>query len=250
MQRQPPQLVAGKETDSLLQVYLLGSVDFRAALGLQQRLAYEVSGNRSTAALLLCEHPLIVTIGREGSWSHLRSGPEELRARRWPVRWINRGGGCWLQVPGQLAIYPILPLDRLGLSLRDYLQRLQAVLIALLDDFSIRAEKGGRSADLHVGPRSIAGVGVAVRDWVSYFGAALNVNPDLELFRDLFTSTALGGPATSLERERHGPLRPALVRERLLEHFAAGFHFGQTRVLFEHPSLKRKACSDAVATPS
>jgi lipoyl(octanoyl) transferase len=243
-------LAASKATDSLLQVYLLGCLDFQAALSLQRRLAYEVAGNRSTAAVLVCEHPLMVTIGREGSWGHLRSGPQELRARGWPVRWVNRGGGCWLQVPGQLAFYPILPLDRLGLSVQDHLQHIQATVIDLLDDFSIRAEMQEGSADIRVGARSIAGLGVAVRDWVSYFGAALNLNPDLELFRDLFTAEAPSGLATSLERERHGPLRPALVRERLLEHFAARFHFDQTRVFFDYPSLKRKACSDAVATPS
>ena len=33
---------------------------------------------------------------------------------------------------------------------------------------------------------------------------------------------------TSLVRERRGPVRPAMVRERLLEHFAARFGFGRT----------------------
>jgi lipoyl(octanoyl) transferase len=249
MTSQPRKRVSSRGTESLLQAYLLGSVRFADAVSLQRRLAYEVAGNRSLAALLVCEHPLIVTIGREGSWSHLRCGPEEMRERGWPVRWVNRGGGCWLQLPGQLAVYPILALDRLELSVRDHLESVQAVLVDLLDDFSIRAETSPESANVHVGSRCIAGLGVAVRDWVSYFGAALNLNPDLEMFRDLFASR-VSGASTSLERERHGPLRPALVRERALEHFAARYHFDQTRVFFDHPMLTRKACSDAVATPS
>src|SRR5205814_1158141 len=89
--------------------------------------------------------------------------------------------GPVLQVylPGQLAIYPILPLDRLGLSLSAYLERLQAALLALLDDFRIRGETRPDQAGIWAGPRPIATVGVAVRDWVSYYGAVLNVNPDL-----------------------------------------------------------------------
>ena len=54
-------------------------------------------------------------------------GPAELAARCWPVRWVNRGGGCVLHLPGQLAIYPILALDRLGLGLQAFLDHLHAV---------------------------------------------------------------------------------------------------------------------------
>src|SRR2546427_10169943 len=103
---------ADEGVERTLSVYLLGSVDFEAALAFQRRLAYEVAGNRDSGALLLCEHAPLVTIGRHGSWRHVVLEPEELRARRWPVRWVNRGGGCILHAPGQLAIYHILPLDR------------------------------------------------------------------------------------------------------------------------------------------
>src|SRR6184192_1225806 len=122
MQPRPPKLATVTRTDAVLQVYLLGSVDFEAALALQHRLAFEVACNRSAAFLLVCEHPATITIGREGSWRHLRSGPDELRAQGLPVRWVNRGGGCLLHIPGQCVLYPILALDRLGLGLQDYLE--------------------------------------------------------------------------------------------------------------------------------
>jgi lipoyl(octanoyl) transferase len=243
--------------ERVLQVYLLGAVEFEAALGLQRRLLYQVSGERDSAALLLCEHSPLVTVGRQGSWAQIRSDPEELRLRGWRIRWVNRGGGCLLHLPGQLAIYPILALDRLGLGVQAYLDRLQQILLDLLDDFQIRATteaptvNGNGSArigerGLWVGNRPIAGIGIAVRDWVTYYGAWLNVNPDLELFRQVRCGRPADGPMTSLERERHGPLRPALVRERFLEHFAARFAFARTALFSDHPSLCRKATSDAL----
>src|SRR5262245_17773208 len=152
--------------DTALQVYLLGSVDFEAALRFQRRLLYDVSGERQQAILVLCEHPPIITVGRHGSHAHLFYGSDELRARRWQVRWVNRGGGCLLHTPGQFAVYPILPLDRLGLGLEEYLARLQAVLADVLADFQIRGETRPGRAGLWVGSRPIAAVGVAVRDWV------------------------------------------------------------------------------------
>jgi lipoyl(octanoyl) transferase len=137
-------------------------------------------------------------------------------------------------------------LDRLGLGIPEYLQRLRTVLAAVLDDFSVRGVTPAGAAGLHVGGRLIADCGVAVRDWVSYFGAVLNISPDLEPFRQLRCGMP-PAPATSIERERRGPLRSAFVRERFLEHFAARFGFARTSLFFHHPLVPRKAPLDAVA---
>jgi lipoyl(octanoyl) transferase len=225
----------------VLRAYLLGTLDFDAAQALQKRLVYEVSGDRSQAVLLLCEHPPLITVGRQGSRSHFFCEPADLRVREWPVRWVNRGGGCLLHLPGQLAVYPIVALDQLGLSVPGYLQRLQQVACDVLDDFSVHGQTRPDQAGVWVGSRLIASVGVAVRDWVTYYGAALNVHPDLEHFRLLRCSAAGDGPMTSLERERRGAVRPALVRQRLLEHFCNRFAVARLSILTDHPSLSRKA---------
>jgi lipoyl(octanoyl) transferase len=234
-----PLLKPKAETGPLLRVYLLGKVDFDCALALQRALVYQAALDSEVAALIVCEHPPLITVGRQGSPAHIRFSPEELQARPWPVRWVNRGGGCWLHVPGQLAVYPILSLQHHGLGVRDYLLRLQQVLVLLLDDFSVKAQTRHDQAGVWVGPRMIGGVGVAVRDWVAYYGLTFNLNPDLVPFRQVQSSAPGDGPMTSLERERHGPLRPSLVRERLLEHFAARFCFERTALFFNHPMLER-----------
>jgi|SRR6516164_7164643 lipoyl(octanoyl) transferase len=246
-----PASVASVAADAALQVYLLGSVDFDTALALQRRLVFEVSGNRNSAALILCEHPPLITVGRHGSWAHILCGSEERRARRWSVRWVNRGGGCLLHLPGQLAIYPILALDRLGLSLETYVQQLQNTLIAILRNFTVAAATKLGFSQVWAGSRPVAEIGVAVRDWVTYYGAALNINPDLEPFRRVrLTDGESNGHMTSLERERRGPVRTSLVREGLVEHFAAQFAFSRVSLFFDHPSLCRKAPADAVPAGS
>jgi lipoyl(octanoyl) transferase len=232
-----------------LQAYLLGSVPFEVALALQRRLVYQVAGDRDQAVLLLCEHAPLISVGRQGSWAHVQDDPDRLAARGWPIRWVNRGGGCQLHLPGQFAIYSILALDRLGLDLPDYLRQLSRVFVDVLADFNVRGETRPGEAGVWVAGRPVAQVGVAVRDWVSYYGAVFNVNPDLLPFRRI---RAASGelPMTSLERERRGPLRPAMVRERLVEHFAARFGFSRIALFFDHPSLSRKAPSDALAASS
>jgi lipoyl(octanoyl) transferase len=224
-----------------LSVYLLGTVDFDEALRLQHALAYQVSGDRASGALVLCEHPPLLTVGRHGAPGQLGRDPLELRAHGWPVRWVNRGGGCWLHLPGQLAIYPILCLDHLGLGLSAYLDTLQDLLRRLLADFGILANLDLGRPGLQVGGRLLADIGFAVRDWVSYYGAVLNVHADLTA-----TRAVLGTAQTSLERERRGPLRPALVRERLLEVVTATFPFERTHLFFGHPLLERSTSTSPV----
>jgi lipoyl(octanoyl) transferase len=239
MSRQPSPTSDVEATGPTLQVYLLGAVDFEAALAFQRRLAYEVAGDRRRAALVLCEHqPPLITVGRQGSRAHILAEPGELRARQWQVRWVNRGGGCLLHLPGQLAIYPVLALDQLGLGLQAYLDRLQEVVTLLLADFGVHGETRTRQPGVWVGARLLAGVGVAVRDWVTYYGAYLNINPALDAFRLVRCGGATESPMTSLERERRGPLRPSLARERLIEHFNNRFAFAQMSFFSDHPSLR------------
>jgi lipoyl(octanoyl) transferase len=236
--------------DPCLQVYLLGSVGFDAALALQRRLVYQVSGTPESAALILCEHPPLITVGRQGSRTHIRYEPDELRARGWPVRWVNRGGGAWLHLPGQFAIYPVVSLNRLGLGLQEYMERLQGVLVQALRDFTVPAQAPPGQVGVWANSRPIAAVGVAVRGWVAYYGAMLNVNPDLEPFRHLRCMPGSEQTMTSLERERRGPLRVSLVRERIVEYFAQRFAFDRTSLFFDHPTLPRKAPTDALASHS
>ncbi len=54
--------------------------------------------------------------------------------RRLDVRWVNRGGGCVLHAPGQLAIYPIVPLAWHRWTVGEYLRRFRQALTQTLDE--------------------------------------------------------------------------------------------------------------------
>ena len=221
-----------------LQAYLLGTVDFEAALQLQRRLHYEVAGNRDQACVVLCEHPSIITVGRQGSRAHILCEPEQLRWRQWRVRWVNRGGGAWLHLPGQLAVYPILPLDRMELDLQGYLQKLNQVTESVLKEFSLRGQVRADRSGIRVNDRLLAALGVAVKDWVSYFGIVFNINPALEFFRLVRCGGMREPPMTSLERERRGRLQASLVRERFVEHLQTHFGFSRVSLFSDHAALR------------
>ncbi len=236
-------------TGRALQVYLLGTLEFDALLALQRRLVYEVAGDRDAAVLILCDHPPGITVGREGSRVHVRLSPEALAARRWPVRWVSRGGGAMLHLPGQVAAYPVISLDRAGVTAYEYLARLQAVACELLAEADVPAVPDPDRPGVRANGRRIAHVGAAVRDGVSSFGLVLNVNPDLDHFR-LVHCDGDPRPMTSAERETVRRVRPTTVRQRLAELIADRFGFDRVSLFHTHPTALPTPTRHAAPTRS
>lgn len=225
--------------------YLLGTTEFEAAWVLQRRLAFDVSGAMETGAVIVCDHPPGLTIGREGSRAHVRLTPEELAARQWGVQWVARGGGCVLHVPGQVCVYPILPLTTLGLTPGGYVAALTAVAADLVAGFGVQPEIDAAVPGVCVRRRRVAHVGVAVGSGVTSFGVVLNVSPDLELFRDV-DADGDPTPVTSLQRECPVRVRIQAVRQRMLELLAARFGFGRLSVFHNYPTFPTRVPRHAI----
>lgn len=231
----------------VLQAYLLGTLDFDRAVALQRRLAYEATGETPAPAVVICDHPPEITVGRHGSRAHLRLTDEELAARQLSVRWVARGGGVVLHAPGQVHCYPILPLHELGLTPAAYVNGLCEVIADLCRSFGLRFTLDANTPTVRVYGRRVAEIGVAVRNGVTAFGAVVNVNPDLELFRGIGPDPV---PMTSLQRECPTPVRVPAVRQRLLELLAARFSFDRVSVFHQHPMFLPQPSRHAVPSAS
>lgn len=227
-------------TAPALEAHLLGVVDFDVCLALQHRLVYETAGRADgQITLLLCEHPLSITIGRLGSRGHVRLAREELVSRGVEPRWVTRGGGCLVHAPGQLAIHVIVPLEWHGFTVGDYLDRLQAGLAAALGDVCSPAltQPGRYGIWGHTG--QLAAVTVAVKNWVTYFGAYLNVAPALFPQRWVESDPVDRTPMSSLAAERRQPVRMPAVREAVVRRLAESLGCDRHHIYSGHPLLAR-----------
>ncbi len=227
-----------------LEVYLLGLVDFDDVQRLQRRLVYDL-GERSGAALILCEHPATISVGRAGSRAHIRVDDEELKSLGVPVRWVNRGGGCVLHMPGQVSGYFALPLNDFGLDLHQYLGRLHEVLTKVLAEFDLVGTVRPGDGGVFLGPGRVATVGVAVGRWIAYHGFTINVGPYLEPFRLIDEPTR----PTSMEAWRQRPTPMPKVRESIIRNVEAIFGLENHHVYTSHPLIGRKVRRD-VYVPS
>lgn len=231
-------LASAAGQDAPLAVHLLGRVDYESCLALQDRLVYEAGGDRrGRMTLLVCEHPETITIGRHGSRAHVLLDEAELASRKLRIRWVNRGGGCLMHGPGQLAVYPIVPLGPHGWTVGDYLARLQAALDGLLDGLGVQRQpqpwrRGGwgRSGQLAV-------VGAAVKYGVAYHGAFVNVSPAMHLTRLVETDAVQRKPLSSLAAELQKPVKMSAVREAVIRHVSAALDAPRYHLFSGHPLL-------------
>ena len=232
----------GRHYSGSLEVYLLGVVDFDSALALQERLARELYARDDTQGkLLLCEHQPIITVGREGSAADIRADETDLISREMEIRWLNRGGGCIVHAPGQLAAYPVVPLDRLGLRLDGYRRRLEQAVIDTCSEMRVPAYRDVDRPGVWCRTGKFTELGVSVRSWVAYHGLFINVAPSVELL-NLVGPQSTKGPGretTTLVTERHGNVSMHVVREGLLRHLARQLAYDEYHLYTGHPLLKR-----------
>jgi lipoyl(octanoyl) transferase len=149
------------------------------------------------------EHPPTFTLGMNASRAHLLA-PGDI-----PVVQVDRGGQVTYHGPGQLVVYPLLDLNRLGFGVRDFVTALERAVIDLAAAFGIHAECRRNAPGVYVARSKLASVGVRVRRTGCYHGLAINVAMDLEPFSrinpcgyaglEMTQLSALGGPRTVAE---------------------------------------------------
>lgn len=198
----------------MLNVVDLGLVDYLEALKIQENTAASLKDQSKTSiqpagnivgTLLFCTHPAVVTLGR-------KTTPEDLTGWSGPIYEIARGGRATYHGPSQLVLYPILNLAHPALpkqkDLSWYLRALENSIIEVLREFGVASE--GRSlrdpsaarsetgvwvnveglpdhvrAGHHQGFKKIASLGIGIKDWITFHGAAFNLDDDPAAFQGL-----------------------------------------------------------------
>ncbi|MEM4280945.1 MAG: lipoyl(octanoyl) transferase LipB [Candidatus Caldarchaeum sp.] len=156
----------------------VGLVEYLEALKLQHELVEKRAAGKISDTVLLLEHYDVYTLGRRGL-------EENILDRSIPVYRVERGGDATYHGPGQLVVYPIVSLNENGLGVAEFVKLLEETCILLLADFGVDAQRVEGKPGVWVAGRKIASIGMAVKNWVTYHGLALNVNSDLAKFRGI-----------------------------------------------------------------
>ncbi len=148
-------------------------------------------GENHPGFLIFCTHPAVVTTGRQ-------TKPDDIFSWTGDVIEISRGGRATYHGPSQIVVYPIINLknprkSRGAQEIRGYLRDFEKAIALTLKEFGIEAvgktpqKIPGEQAEsdetgVWVGSQKIASLGIAVKKWMSYHGAAINFLDDASAF--------------------------------------------------------------------
>src|SRR6266705_4035239 len=204
----------------------LGSVPYREAWALQADLVRELRAGEGTRAdtLLLLEHPHVFTLGKAASPSDVLWDEEERSRRDVEVVWSDRGGEATYHGPGQLVGYPVIDLQHLGLTIPQYLEKLELSLIAYLDELGIEAEPGepGLTGVWRHGEK-LAAIGIKLNRSVVSHGFALNLTTDLDYFDGIVPCGHIDKRPTSVEALTGRRIESEAAARGYAHHFADVF---------------------------
>jgi len=205
----------------------LGLIPYLAAWELQQRLVEARKAGASPDVLLLCEHPHVITLGRNGKREHLRASDRLLAQMGVEFHSSDRGGDITYHGPGQIVGYPILDLAGHRRDVRWYVAQLEEVMIRASADFGVAARRvegrHGIWVDSPAGEEKLGALGVHLSRWVTSHGFAYNVSTDLRYFDLIVPCGIAGARSTSLERVLGTPADIGIARDRVAAHFAEVF---------------------------
>jgi lipoyl(octanoyl) transferase len=174
--------------------------------------------------LLLLEHPHVFTMGRAAMPDHLLWDESEQARRDVEVVWSDRGGEATYHGPGQLVGYPILDLAHFGLSIPEYLQKLEQSLIDCLNELGVDSVPGKPGlTGVWAGGEKVAAIGIKLNRSIVSHGFALNLTTDLGYFDGIVPCGHIDLRPTSVEAITGTHVDPAAAARAYAEHFSRVF---------------------------
>ncbi|MGA2427833.1 MAG: lipoyl(octanoyl) transferase LipB [Candidatus Acidiferrum sp.] len=247
----------------------LGLIGFADAFALQKRFVAARKADAIGDVLLLCEHPHVITLGRNGSREHLLASERVLQQKGVEFHATNRGGDITYHGPGQIVGYPVLNLGAIRRDVVWYVRMLEEVMIRTCADFGVSAdrevgktgvwvtgtEKAGvlpqRARSSQSGAaEKIGAIGVHISRWVTSHGFAFNVATDLRFFDLIVPCGITGRAATSLEKVLERRVERSEATPRLIQHFGEVFGLEMRHASHEQLTESLQRFEQPVAIPA
>lgn len=172
----------------------------------------------TTDELWVLEHEPVFTQGQSGKPEHI------LRTTDIPIVQTDRGGQVTYHGPGQLMLYPLINIQRLGLDVKALVCKLEQLVIDILHDYDVQAARKDGAPGVYVDGAKIASIGLRVKKGASYHGVSFNIDMDLAPFKLINPCGYQGLQMTDLARLT-GIKDMAQVKEKVLEKFCQAFGY-------------------------
>lgn len=122
------------------------------------------------------QHEPVFTQGQAGKEEHI------LAAGDIPVVNVDRGGQVTYHGPGQLVVYLMIDIERIGIGARKLVSCIEQAIISTLKRYGLDSEARQDAPGVYIGEDKVASIGLRIRKGRSFHGLSLNIDMDLEPF--------------------------------------------------------------------
>ncbi len=168
-----------------LQIINMGKKEFSNFYKLNHRLWLQRLANDINDSVIFADHPHVVVVGNKGNEKEITVPNAMARREEIPFCQVDWDGDITYRGPGQLIIYPVIHMQRRGLTADDINHKMENVFIHLLCQYGVKAHTFSQGGGIGVNGNKIAYIDLEVRQMVTRFNMALNINPRLSLLRML-----------------------------------------------------------------
>ena len=171
-------------------------VGYDFAISEMENRVLEIKQNSAKELVWLLEHEPIYTGGTSAK-------KEDLKNDKVVTRYSGRGGQWTWHGPGQRVVYLMLNLRNRQQDVKAYVYALEELLILTLNEFSINGTRIDNKPGVWVKNdnnqyHKICALGIRISSWVTFHGFSINVNPDLDVFKNIVPCGITDGGITSL----------------------------------------------------
>jgi len=190
----------------------------------QKELLKKRSNNEINDTLILVEHEPVFTLGKNADENHiLQDCPDNIKTYH-----IERGGDVTYHGPGQLVGYPILDLRNYKKSISWYMRSLEQVIIDTLFDYNITANRKKGLTGVWCNNEKIAALGVRVSRWITMHGFSLNIDPNLNHYKNIIPCGIFEHGVTSMSGVLNKTVDYEHVKKTIIKKFLYQFSIDYT----------------------
>ena len=202
----------------------LGKLLYKKTWNYQKELLKKRSNNEINDTLILVEHEPVFTLGKNADENHiLQNCPDNIKTYH-----IERGGDVTYHGPGQLVGYPILDLRNYKKSISWYMRSLEQVIIDTLFDYNITANRKKGLTGVWCNNEKIAALGVRVSRWITMHGFSLNIDPNLNHYKNIIPCGIFEHGVTSMSGVLNKTVDYEHVKKTIIKKFLYQFSIDYT----------------------
>jgi lipoate-protein ligase B len=195
---------------------------YNEALEVQKQYVTEVQEGKKDA-LILVEHPPVLTLGASFHQENLLHPREWYLERSVEISPTDRGGDITFHAPGQLVAYPIFNVAQRGKDLHLWMRQLEETVIRGLNKIKLEGERLDVNSGVWIKQQKVCAIGIKLKKWVSMHGIAVNCDIDLEPFSWFVPCGIRTHGVTSISRELDRPMTVEEFKPHLIEGFREVF---------------------------